>query len=234
MSLLAAESFQDRLSAILDDLVDFLPKFLAALGILIIGWIVARIIQRVVVSILKRLRFDELVDKAGLGAGLARSGYPDSGVLLAKILYYVVLLIALQLAINVFGESQVQEALNGLIELLPKIVVALIIVVITGWVANVVRALVAPAVNHLGARVLIVNAVVATIWLIGVFAAIDQIGVAENVVQTLFQVVVGSLGFILIIKFGVGGVWAARDRFWPSVYDKFTSSAPAAETESES
>ena len=52
------------------------------------------------------------------------------------------------------------------------------------------------------------------------FAALDTVQVAEDVVDTLFQVIVASLGAILVIKFGVGGVWAARDRFWPAVYNK--------------
>ena len=54
--------------------------------------------------------------------------------------------------------------------------------------------------------------------MIGVFAALDQIEVATDIVNTLFTTIVGALGFILVIKFGVGGIWAARDRFWPAVY----------------
>ena len=42
--------------------------------------------------------------------------------------------------------------------------------------------------------------------------------------STLFTVLIGSLGLILVIKFGVGGIWVARDRFWPGVYDKFAAS----------
>ena len=49
------------------------------------------------------------------------------------------------------------------------------------------------------------------------------VAVAEDVVDTLFQALIGSLAFILVIKFGVGGIWAASDRFWPNVYDKFSS-----------
>ena len=45
----------------------------------------------------------------------------------------------------------------------------------------------------------------------------------EDVVDTLFQALIGSLAFILVIKFGVGGIWAARDRFWPKVYDAVES-----------
>ena len=63
------------------------------------------------------------------------------------------------------------------------------------------------------------KAVAAGIWMIGCFAALDQIQIARNIVDTLFRTIIASLGAILVIKFGVGGIWAARDRFWPRVYD---------------
>ena len=66
------------------------------------------------------------------------------------------------------------------------------------------------------------------IWLIGGFAALDQLQVAKDVVDTLFETIVYSLGFIIVIKFGVGGIWAARDRFWPAVYDQVASESSAA------
>ena len=56
-------------------------------------------------------------------------------------------------------------------------------------------------------------------WLFFGLAALDQIEIGEDVVDTLTTAVFASLSAILIIKFGVGGIWAARDRFWPNVYD---------------
>ncbi len=58
--------------------------------------------------------------------------------------------------------------------------------------------------------------------LIGIFAAIDQIDFAADIVDTLFTAIVGSLSAILILKFGIGGIWSARDRFWPNVYDRLS------------
>ena len=101
--------------------------------------------------------------------------------------------------------------------------VALIIVVLTGAVANAVRGFVAPAVSHLDYGNIITQVATIGIWVIGGFAALDQIEIAQDIVDTLFTTVMASLGAILVIKFGVGGVWAARDRFWPGVYDRFSS-----------
>ena len=216
------------------DLASFAPKAIAAIAVLMIGWFVARLIRKVIERVLAKIRFDQYVDKAGIGAPVERAGYPDSGKLLAKLLYYGIMLIVLQLAVSVFGDSAVNEAFDGLIAFIPKLFIALIIIVITGAVANTVRSLVLPAVAHLDAGPLVAKAAFVAIWVIGGFAAFDQLDIASDTVDTLFQTVAYSLGLILVIKFGVGGIWAARDRFWPAVYDsvaanKATSAASDAD-----
>jgi hypothetical protein len=206
------------------DLASWVPKVIGAVVVILVGWFIARIIRKVVERILAALKFDQYVDKAGLGGPIERAGYPDSGKLLAKLLYYLIMLIVLQLAISVFGDSAVNDAFDGLIAFIPKLFIALIIVVITGVIANTVRSLVQPAVAHLSAGPLLAKAAFVAIWVIGGFAAFDQLDVASDTVDTLFQTVTYSLGLILVIKFGVGGIWAARDRFWPAVYDNIASS----------
>ena len=206
------------------DLAGFAPKLIAAVVVLMVGWFIARVIRKIVEKVLTKIKFDQYVDKAGIGAPVERAGYPDSGKLLAKLIYYMIMLTVLQLAIGVFGDSAVNEAFDGLIAFIPKLFIAIIIVVITGVVANTVRSLVEPAVSHLGVGPLLAKAAFVAIWVIGGFAAFDQLEVASDTVDTLFQTVTYSLGLILVIKFGVGGVWAARDRFWPAVYDGIASS----------
>ncbi len=215
-----AITFRQGIEDAWSNVAQFIPKLIGALIILLIGLWVARVIRKIVHRVLTRLRFDQVVDRSGLGGHLERAGYADSALLLAKVVYYGVVLIVLKLAIGAFGQSDIQDALDSMLAFIPKIFVALIIVVITGAVANGVRNMVSPAVAHLDYGKAITRVVVAAIWTIGVFAALDQIQIAQDIVDTLFKTIVASLGAILVIMFGVGGVWAARDRFWPRVFDR--------------
>ena len=205
------------------DIAEFVPKLIGALAVFIIGWIIAKIIRKVIVRVLNKAKVDTYVDKAGIGAPLARAGYPNSVDLIGKIIYFALMLLVIQLAVGVFGETAISELINDLIAFIPRLIIAIIIIVITGAVANGVREIMAPAVAHLSAGDLLKKAAFVGIWMIGAFAALDQLQVAKDVVDTLFQTVVYSLGFILVIKFGVGGIWAARDRFWPAVYDQVST-----------
>ena len=219
-----AVSFSQGIEDAWSDVATFVPKLVGALAILLIGWFIAKAIRTIVHRVLRRAGFDGRVDRSGLGGYIERAGYPDSGLLLARIVYFAVMIIVLQLAIGAFGDTAVQDVLNDLLAFIPKVFVALIIVVLTGAVANAVRSFAAPAVAHLDFGNVITQAVVIGIWVIGGFAALDQIQIAEDIVDTLFTTVMASLGAILVIKFGVGGIWAARDRFWPGVYDRFETS----------
>ena len=213
------QGFQDAW----DDVAAFVPKLVAAIAVFIIGWIIAKVIRKVIVRVLNKIKLDSYVDKAGIGAPLERAGYPNSVDLIGKIIYFGLMLLVIQLAVNVFGDSDISNAIDDMVAFIPKLVVAIVIVIITGVIANAVRDLMAPAVAHLSAGDLLKKIAFVGIWLIGGFAALDQLQVAADVVDTLFETIVYSLGFIIVIQFGVGGIWAARDRFWPAVYDQVSS-----------
>jgi len=219
--VLAANAFTDGIGNALEDVGEFIPKLIAAIIIFVIGWLVARLVRTVTERILRAIHFDDWVDRAGIGAHVERAGYPDSGRLLALLIYYAVLLLALKLAIDVFGESDIQNALDAMIAFLPRLFVALLIIVIAGAIANVVKGLVAAATVQLHYGNVLANLAAAGIWVIGIFAALDQLKIAEDVVDLLLTAVLSGLVLVIAIMFGMGGIWAARDRFWPRVFDFF-------------
>jgi hypothetical protein len=220
--MLAGIEFSQGIGDAWTNITKFVPKLIGALAILIIGWIIAKIIRKVIHRVLTKLKFDDIVDKSGLGGHIEKAGWADSAALLATLLYYAVMVTVLKLAIGAFGSNDTQGVFDDIIAFIPKLVVALIIVVLTGAVANAVRSLVGPAVDQISYGNFIERVVVGVIWTVGIFAALDQIQVAEAIVA--------SLSLILVIKFGVGGIWSARDRFWPAVYDKVAGANDEPET----
>ncbi|MCP3855182.1 MAG: hypothetical protein GY713_19485 [Actinomycetia bacterium] len=216
-------SLSDSLQQSLDDLGAFLPKLIGAIVIFLVGWFIARVIQRVLHAALTRLNVDALVDRSGLGGPLERAGYADSGLLLARIVYWGLMLIVLQLTFDTLNITEVNDVLDDFVAFVPRLLVAIIILFVVGALANWLRELLSGVTSEFEWGNLVTNVGVAGVWLIGVFAALDQLKIAENIVQTTFTIFMGSIGAIVVIKFGVGGIWAARDRFWPAVYDRVGS-----------
>lgn len=83
-------------------------------------------------------RFDSYIDKSGIGSPLERAGFADSGRLVAQIVFYLIALMVLKLALSAFGENDISAALDGLIAWIPKLLVGIAIVIVTGLVANAV------------------------------------------------------------------------------------------------
>ena len=213
----------DSLQQSLDDLAAFLPKLLGALVIFFVGWFVARILRNILHKALTRLNVDALVDKSGLGAPIERAGYPDSGLLLARIVYWGLMLIVLQLTFDTLEVTEVNDVLDDFVAFIPRLFVALIILFVVGAVANWLRDLLGGITSDVAWGNFVTNAAVAGVWVVGVFAALDQLQIAESIVRISFTILMTTIGATVVIKFGVGGVWAARDRFWPAVYDRVES-----------
>ena len=225
------DSLQTGITDFFSQLFGFLPNLIGFLFILFIGWFIARFIARLVGRVFKAINLDHYLDKAGIGGPLERAGYKDSGRFVAKIIYYMVMLIVLKLAFGALDINALNEPFDQLIAWIPKALVALILIVVGGIVANVVRDLVSGLTAGQSYSNLVTNAAGMAVWLLFGLAALDQAQIAGDLVDTLTTAVFASLSAILIIKFGVGGIWAARDRFWPNVYDSVssqTSSTPPA------
>ena len=126
---------RDALNDMWREVATFAPKLVAFLLILIIGVIVARLIAKAVDKILERVGFDRAVERGGVKRALANSRY-DASTIASKIVYYALLLFVLQLAFGVFGPNPISVLLSGVIAFLPKLFVALIIVVVASAIVD--------------------------------------------------------------------------------------------------
>ena len=85
----------DALQQMWNTVATFVPKLVAFLIILIVGWIIAKVLAKAVNAVLERVGFDRAVERGGLRKALAKSKYDPSDVV-AKLVYYALLLFVLQ------------------------------------------------------------------------------------------------------------------------------------------
>jgi flagellar biosynthesis protein FliQ len=123
---------------------EFVPKLVAFLLILLIGYFVAKVIAKVIDKVLEKVGFDRLVERGGIKQALASSKY-DASDLVAKIVFYSLMLIVLNIAFGVFGDNAVTQMLAGVMAFLPKLFVAIIIIVLAAAIAAAVKNIVGAA-----------------------------------------------------------------------------------------
>ena len=197
-----AIDFDGGVSEAFSSVATFVPKFLAFLAILLIGWFIAKVVAKVVDKVLERVGFDRVVERGGLKQMLARSNY-DASDILAKLAYYAILLITLQMAFGVWGPNPVSELLTSVVAWLPKAAVAILIIVVVAAIARAVKDMIGSALGGLSYGRTLGTIASVFIWGLGIIAALNQIGVATTVATPVLIAVLATAGGILVV--GVGG-----------------------------
>ncbi|MBK9325797.1 MAG: hypothetical protein KBF24_08220 [Thiobacillaceae bacterium] len=197
----------------------FLPKLLAALLLLLAGWLLARLLRSGVKRGLDALGFGRMAEKSGLEA-LVRQGGMDLSLagVIAGTVYWLVLLVVALSAANSLGLDSVAGLANKVILYLPKVVVAVLILVFGTLLARVVNRLVFAWLNgaRFGGALGISTGSEYAVQIFALFLALEQLGIGSTLLTVAFSIVFGGLVLAMALAFGLGGRdWAAdRIRDW--------------------
>ncbi len=192
----------------------FVPKLVIFLVILIIGYVIARILARVTNGILERVGFDGAVERGGVGRALERSKY-DASDILAKLVFYAVMLFVLSTAFGVFGPNPISDYLQAIIGYLPKVFVAIVIVVIASAIAAGAKTLIEGSLGGLSYGRILANAASILILAFGIIAALDQLQIAQNVVNGILYATLAAVVGVVVVAVGGGGIKPMQAR-WES------------------
>jgi hypothetical protein len=156
--------------------------------------------------------FDRLVERGGVGRALARSKY-DASDLLAKIVFYAIMLFVLQLAFGIFGPNPISALLFGVIAYLPRLFVAILIIVVAAAIAAAVREIVQAAIGTLSYGRILALVAYGAILAIGIFAALDELLIAPAVVNAVLYALLAIIAGSAIVAIGGGGIQPMRQRW---------------------
>jgi len=207
-----AVDYQGGIENAWSNVITFVPKLLAALLILLVGYFVAKVVAGILNKVLERVGFDRVVERGGVRQVLARSKY-DASDILAKLVFWTIMLLVLQLAFGVFGANPVSDLLRGLIAYLPNVFVAILILVIAAAIARAVTDLLSNLLGTVqGGQVLAKGAGVA-ILVFAIFAALDQLNIAPRIVTGLWYALLAAVVGSVIVAVGGGGI-RTMQQYW--------------------
>src|SRR5687768_5857731 len=195
-----------------------IPKIIGFLAILVIGWMIAGALSGIVVRMLRAVRFNDLAERSGFSGFVRNMGvHSDASGVLATTVNWFLRLIVLVVAFDALGLPAVSEVLQQFLLWIPNLVVALVILIIAGIAAGALSKLVRGATAQAGFTNPDLLATVAKIavWAFGVVVAVNQIGIATTLINTLLIGVVGAVALATGLAFGLGGrekaaEWLAR------------------------
>ena len=199
---LAAVDFGGAVTDGFRTLATFIPRLLGFLIILVVGYFIAKAIAKIVDKLLERVGFDQAVEKGPVKQALSKSSY-DASDIVSKLVFYAIFIPVLSAAVGVLGIAALQQPLAAFIALIPKIIVAVLILVIGGVVSGAVKTLIQNALGGLSFGNILATGVGVLVMLGFLKAALDQVGIATTVTGPLLYAILGTVAGILVV--GVGG-----------------------------
>ncbi|OGA34983.1 MAG: hypothetical protein A3F75_12995 [Betaproteobacteria bacterium RIFCSPLOWO2_12_FULL_64_23] len=199
----------------------FLPKLALAIGVLIVGWLLAKFARFAITKALRAINFNVLTERAGLDGFLHQGGIEtDTTGILGLLIYWLVILAALIIGFNSMGLTYITGLLGQVVLFVPKVIVALLILAFGAYFARFVGNAVVTYCKNISIQDSEVLGKLAqyAIMTFVVLIALDQVNVGGDIVRQSFLIILAGVVFALALAFGLGGKAAAAeliDRWWP-------------------
>jgi hypothetical protein len=207
----AGEAFRASLAGALNTFLSAIPRIIGFAVVLIVGWIISSLLARGVEALLHGVKFNDLARRSGFADFVQKMGVRhDSSGVIASIVKWFVRLITLVVAFDTLGLPAVSNVLQQLLLWLPNLVVALVVLVIGGLAANGLSQLVRGSTAQAGFTNpdMLATVTKVAVWGFAIVVAVNQLGIATTLINTLLIGIVGAFSIAFGLAFGLGG----RDR----------------------
>jgi hypothetical protein len=214
------DALTERLEEGIYQIVAFLPRLAAALGILMVGLAIAKMVERGTDIALHRIGFDGWMREGGVTEALERAGTTlDPSSVVAKLVFWTMMLLVILLAANALGIAAVSVLFGELLAYIPSVITAVIVLVLGILLGEFVKDLVLAAAGDLPGAHNLARAAKGAVILLAIFMALEQLDIAQDIVLVFFIAVVGAAALAAGLAFGLGGrdVAAEITRGW---YDR--------------
>jgi hypothetical protein len=211
----------EPVQAFLFQIAAFLPKLALALGVLVAGWMLAKLARFAIVKGLRAINFNVLTERAGLEDFLSHGGIQaDTTGIFGLLIYWLVILAALIIGFNSLGLTYITGLLGEVVLFVPKVMVALLILTVGSYFARFVGNTVVAYCKNIAIQDsdLLGKLAQYAIMTFVVLIALDQVNVGGDIVRQSFLIILAGVVFALALAFGLGGKDVAADlidRWWP-------------------
>lgn len=204
--------FFERLRMGLTQLAQLLPPLFFAAIILLAGFVVARMVERLADAFLAGMQFDRSAEKWGVSEAVERTGvHLRPTRVVGKLLFWLVMLVVILLASSALGVQNVNDVFANLVGYVPAVFAAIIVVVFGILLGEFVRALILASAGTVEGVPTLAKVSKVIVITISAFMALQQLGVAAEIVTTAFTLILGAGALAFALAFGIGNTKLAGE-----------------------
>jgi hypothetical protein len=194
----------DRIRASFIELSRHVLPLLGALVIVFVGYLLAALIERVTLRLLRRIRLNTMLERGGVMEAVERTGsHMDPTRVAANLVFWFVMFAVLLVAADALGES-LSGVFTELVGYIPSIIGAIVIIMIGNVLGAFVGGLISASVGRWAGGPTLARVARASVIMLAVFMALQELGVATQIVTTAFAILFGAVALALALAFGLG------------------------------
>lgn len=176
-----------------------------AVVILVTGYVLARQVSKWVEQVLRRLNFNRVADSGGLSEAMGRAGsHLDPAIAIGRLMFWLVMLVVILLASTALGLESINEMFGLMLSYLPTLLAAVVIIILGMIVGEFVRGLILASAGTVAGVPTVAKVAKAAVVVIAIFMALQQLGVAEEIVTATFTLILGAVALGVGLAFGLG------------------------------
>lgn len=198
-------SFFDRLRDSLARLWEYVPALFGAAVVLTVGFIVARLAQRTVQRLLRRVHLNETLKRGGVTVPLDPYGTPLTPTrVVSNVVFWFILFTAMLVAADTLGIDYLGQAFSELVSYVPSVIAAVVIVILGMVLGDLVAALISASAGALNGGATLARIGKGGVVLLAIFMSLQELGVGTGIVTTAFAILFGAIALALALSFGLG------------------------------
>lgn len=193
---------------LLNEVARAIPQIIAALVILIVGWLIAKLIKRIFIKLLRLLKINYLTEKSGIDSFLSDNGVKmKATTLIGSLIYWIIMLLVIMTVFNTLELTSATELFNNIIMYIPNIIVAIVMLLLGTYAAKFVSKAIGVTLKNIKEITvkMIETFIYYAIIVFTVFIVLSQLKIAENIIEIAFFSLFGALCLAFGLAFGLGG-----------------------------
>ncbi len=226
-----ASTFSERLEQSFALLGEFVPALFGALVILFAGYLVAKVVEKGTKSLLRRLHFNQLLERGGVLQAVERSGsHLNPARVIANLVFWVVMFAVLLIAASAIGLDSLANVFTELMSYIPSVIAAIVIIILGIVLGGFVGGLIMASAGGLHGGPWLARIGRGGVIVLAVFMALQELGIATDIVTTAFAILFGAVALALALSFGLGNRELAGEitREW---YERYRAEQRAIDAE---
>jgi hypothetical protein len=219
-----SDTLLQRLEEGIAQIAAFAPALGWGLGLLLAGFVIAKLVERGTELALRRVGFDRLMRDGGVSEALERTGTRlDPSTVIAKLIFWTVMLLVILVVANALGLTVVSGLFAELLSYIPNVFAAVIILLIGLILGEFVKDVVLASAGAVRGGAALARAAKAAVVVLTIFMALEQLDIAADILLVTFIAAVGAVALALGLSFGLGGrevagevirEWYRQSRAW--------------------